>query len=160
MGGKRTQLRYTSKVIRLLLLISMAGLLVFPSTAESRSIGSGTTITLTHRPGAIICGGFCPELDLTLWNDGQALVNGRKRMHVTSEQAARFRTILLPFRPADDDPRADPSRVFPNDCWAKVQWPVGKRGIRPAACDDDRLFEAILQALRSINLDPFGRPAN
>jgi hypothetical protein len=142
-------------VIRRLLLISVAGLLTLPSTAGSRPLGNGTTITLTReRPGAIVCAGFCPSLNLTVWDDGEAVVNRWKHIHLTNEQVNHFRTILLPLRSGDAN--VDPSTIFPKDCWVKVQWPVNKHGRRPVACGGE-LFPTILQALRSINLDANGR---
>lgn len=145
---------------RTLLLFSVAGALMLPSTAESRPASKGITIALTRaRPGALVCAGFCPQLDLTLWDDGEALVNGGKRVRVSTEQAYQFRAILRPFRPAEP---ADRSRlsVSRSDCSVRVQWPANREGFRPTACGDGPLFEAILRVLRSINLDAFGNPAN
>jgi hypothetical protein len=101
----------------------------------------------------IVCTGFCPSLNLTVWDDGEAVVNRWKHIHLTNEQVNKFRNILRPLRPVD--PTVDVSTIFPKDCWVKVQWPASRRGARPIACGEE-LFPTILQALRSINLDANG----
>jgi hypothetical protein len=102
-----------------------------------------------------VCTGFCPQLELTVWDNGEAFVNRWNRIRLTNEQVNHFRTILLPLRPQDTG--VDVSTVFPKDCWVKIQWPANKRGRRPVACGGE-LFPTILEALRSINLDAYGHP--
>jgi hypothetical protein len=119
-----------------------------------------------------VCTGFCPHLDLTVWEDGRVIVSGRERSHVSNKQAARFRNILRPFRPADDHSAVDPSAVIPNACPVKVEWIPYDGGSRSVACGNyfmltdgevgahaDTLFEAVMQALRSIHLNAYGHAA-
>ncbi|MFL6759992.1 hypothetical protein [Sphingomonas sp.] len=77
---------------------------------------------------------------------------------VSKEEAARFSTILLPFRPVRKDATADPSNLFPDLCPVKVQWPADKGGGRLLVCGtyngaSNSLFTAVVEALQSIHVD-------
>ena len=152
--------------------ITIAGLLLLSASpagaAGARSPSRGITVTLrpqwTTPPdehGAIIClGSGCARgtsLDLTVWKDGR-IVEAGSPARVSVEEAARFSKILLPFRPTGKDATADPSKLWPNSCPVKVQWPAGKGGRRLVVCGtyngaSDSLFPAVMKALQSIHLN-------
>jgi hypothetical protein len=152
--------------------LTIAGLLLLSASpfgaANARSPSSGITVTLrpesTVPPdehGGIIClGAPCSRgtsLDLTVWKDGRTLEAGSPA-RVSAEHAARFSEILLPFRPTGKDATSDPSKLWPNSCPVKVQWPAGKGGRRPVVCGiysgaSDSLFPAVMRALQSIHLN-------
>jgi len=109
----------------------------------------------------MVCTGACRRgtyLDLTVWKDGRTVVDGGRPVRVSKDDAARFWTMLRPFRPVGKDVTADPSKLFPDFCPVKVQWPADKRGGRPLVCGTyngaaNSLFTAVVQALRSIHVD-------
>lgn len=156
------------EALRLAILAS----LLWPASAGSRPLSQGLTISV--RPptnsGTVVCTGFCPRpVDITVWADGQVVVNGVRRARVTKAEAAQFRAILAPFRLTASE--VDPSTVFPNACQLKVQWPVKGHHARPTACGDfmvpnpaqmdahhaaTNLFEGVQRALSAVHLNILG----
>lgn len=122
------------------------------------------------RTDLIVCTGFCPHLDITVWADGEVVVNGTPRHRATKAEAERFRAILARFRVNASD-RVDPSTVFPNACLLKVQWPATSDSRRPTACGDimirmpgqigaqeRTLSNAVQEALAAVHLNIAGQP--
>jgi hypothetical protein len=146
-----------------LLRLTIAGLLLLPASAESRSLSKGITITLRTPSGTdtVVCTGFCPRLDLTVWEDGRILVNGGDR-RISKDEAAQFRRILLPFRPTDRLAATDVSTVLPNACTIKVKWRADRSDAQPVRCGTfelwgiDPLPDAVMQALQSIHVSIVG----
>ena len=150
--------------------LAIAGLLLLSAwpfgAAHARSPVSGITVSLRQQwalpPDQFVCTGACyrgVHMDVTVWKDGR-IVDGGRRTRVSTEVAARFSTILLPFRPVGNDATADPSKLSPDFCPVKVQWPADKRGACAVACSAydsaaDSLFSAVMEALRSVQLDTF-----
>jgi hypothetical protein len=134
--------------------------------ARAHAPNSGITISLLPQslmpPGAIVCTGVCSRgrvLDVTVWSDGRVNVDGRDQSRISKAIVARFRSILLPFRPVGNFEYADPSVVMPKTCYVKIQWPADHRGRRTACGDYDSrtepesLFVAAMRALQVINVD-------
>ncbi len=142
----------------------IAGLLLLiaclPDAAIARSLSSGLTVSLGRvgysTDGAIICLGFCGySRHVTVWKDGQVL-DGQIYGRVSRAEAARFRSILLPFRPTGKQAYVDPSTVLPNSCPVKVKWPADHRGRQIVACGSyspGALFEAVKEAFKAVHLD-------
>jgi hypothetical protein len=147
--------------------LTIAGLLLLSgaplSAVDARSPDNGLTVSLrresTAPPDQIVCTGACwrgADLDVTVWKDGR-IVDGGKPARVSTEEATRFERILLPFRPAEKDATADPSKLSQDFCPVKVQWPTDKSGGRPVVCGtyngaSGSLFPAVMKALQSIHL--------
>jgi hypothetical protein len=144
-------------------------LLIWPASALSRSVAEGITIALRSPSdhGVSVCTGFCPQLDITVWDDGEVAVNGAERPRVTKAEAVRFRNILARFRSTAND-SVDPSTVWPNACLLKVQWPERAHARRPTACgnfmygrigaDKTSLFGGVRSVLKAVHLDISGQP--
>ena len=148
--------------------VTIAGFLLLSASpfgaAHARSPVSGITVSLREQwappPDQIVCTGVCyrgVNVDVTVWKDGR-IADGARPVRVSTEVAARFSKVLLPFRPVGNDATADPSKLSPDLCPVKVQWPANKRGGRPVVCGTynrapDSLFSAVMEALRSIRLD-------
>jgi hypothetical protein len=155
--------RRKQSMLSRLLRLTIAGLLLLPVSAESRSLSSGITVTLRTPagPGMIVCTGFCPHLDLTVWEDGRILVNGGDR-RISKDEAAQFQRILLPFRPAGRLAAMDVSTVLPNSCTIKIKWPADRSGAQSVRCGTfdlrgiDPLPDAVMQALQSIHVSVVG----
>jgi len=151
------------------LRLAILGSLFWPVPAGSRPLDQGITISLRTRTDLVVCTGFCPHEDITVWPDGAVVVNGTPRRRVAKAEAARFRTILAPFRSTASD-SVDPSMVFPNACLLKVQWPAKVHRARPNACGDfmvptygqvnaqeTNLFSAVQRALAAVHLNISGQ---
>lgn len=134
--------------------------------ARARAPESAITISLRPKSlmpaGAIVCAGVCYRgkvLDVTVWSDGRVNIDGRDQPSISKANLARFRSILLPFRPVGSFEYADLSMVMPNTCYVKIQWPADHRGRRTACGDYDSraepesLFVAAMRALQVINID-------
>lgn len=150
------------------LKITIVGLLSFgcslASSAAARGPSRGITISLrrvsTLPPGEIVCLGSCFQgrnLDVTVWADGRVEVDHKPHSPVSKHGLAKFRSILLPFRPVGEHAYTDPSAVLPNTCPVKVQWPADHFG-RPRACGfygsngvQGPLIGAVTQALQLID---------
>jgi len=82
-------------------------------------------ITVSQRFEGIICAGVCPNNDVTVWSDGRVSVvrhqsNGADHLdhfRVTRAEAAKFRSILLPYEPITDPAGL---RVFQNSVNAEA----------------------------------------
>ena len=130
-----------------------------------------SSITVIQRHPYIVCAGYCPDLDVMVREDGQVTLfrhhshdpSHIERLRVTAEQAAQFRQILGPHRPAirDAGPTAcefwntpDPGviRVLPYE----VTWTDAKGSAsRLRSCGgltDRSLPETIREALWAIGL--------
>lgn len=102
---------------------------------------------------------------MTVWEDGRVTVNGRGDFRISREDAERFRSILLPFRPAGDLAGIDPSTVMPDTCPVKIRWSDNGRGAPGISCGDystgtlkNPLFEAVVRAFESIHLGAEAQP--
>jgi hypothetical protein len=144
----------------------MAGLLLLPSPAQSRSPSSGISVSIKTPTDLVVCTGFCPDLDVTVWKDGRVLGNRSGSFRVSSDVAAQFRNILLRFRPVDRHAHIDSSTVFPNACPVKVLWPADDKGVRPVGCGIfftdtaghlGGVAGAAMKALELIHIDTQGR---
>jgi hypothetical protein len=157
---------------RALFCLALSWLLVWPGSARARPLNEGITIGIhsPSGPDVIVCTGFCPNVDITVWDDGEVVVNGVEQPRVTKAEAARFRTVLFPFR--SQAIASDPSTVFPNACLLKVQWPSPAKTARPTTCGDffvptygkinaheTFLFGAVSDALAAVHRDITGRAA-
>jgi hypothetical protein len=132
--------------------------------ANARSLNNGITVSLRQQstvpPDQIVCFSVCHRgtyLQLTIWKDGRMDVDGRPA-RVSMADAARFSTILRPFRPIGKDATADPSQLLPDFCPVKVQWSADQGGGRPVVCGTysrmpNSLFPVVMDALGSIHLD-------
>jgi hypothetical protein len=155
---------------RAIFCLALSGLLVWPASARTRPLNEGITIAMRSPsgPDVVVCTGFCPHLDITVWDDGEVVVNGVERPRVTKAEAARFRSVLFPFRSKASD--SDPSTVLANACLLKVQWPSPANAARPTACGDfivptygkidaheSSLFRAVSDALVAVHRDIWGR---
>ena len=134
--------------------------------AGSHSRTNGITVSLRMQslvpPDQEVCTGGCrtgSTADVTVWNDGQVLLNRRERFRISKAVAARFRGMLIPFRRAD----TDASKVLPNSCPVKIQWPADDRGLGRVTCAyysvggiEDPVFTAVSRAFEAIGLDKNG----
>jgi hypothetical protein len=132
------------------------------------------TVTVSVRPWFGICTGVCPNYDVTIWGDGRVFavrygfraLAGIERFRVSRAEAAEFRRIMRPYRPAgnqrgepvchhpvapDDEPFVMKVREF------EMVW--SSQGVRRRliACDDPERNEALSRALRAIQMYPDGR---
>ena len=150
------------------LIVTIVGVLslgISPvSAAAARKPTTGITVSLrdlpTLPPGEIVCLGSCfqgRELEVTVWSDGEVEVDHKPHAPVSKRALAKFRRILLPFRPVGKYAYTDPSTVIPNTCPVKVQWAADHSG-RRTACGfygsnggEASLIGAVTQALQSID---------
>lgn len=167
MGGKRTHLRYTFVMAAFACRLTLIGLLMLPSTATAGSRSSIDWIAISQRPQDVICAGVCPNADVTVWRDGRVLVvrhhSGRpddvEHFRVSQDEAARFRSILLPYRPTSHQTDPDACKVDPQQGGAGV---LKAPQIEVRWCDDagparlrfitNNSVEAVRQALWSVHL--------
>jgi hypothetical protein len=132
------------------------------------------TITIAKRPWFGICAGLCPNYDVTVWADGRVLavrhswhgLDEIERFRVSRLEAARFRSILLPYRPiaiqqrepvCHHDVPQEQSRLVLKVREVELLWSSPPHRSRLIACDTRELSEALRQALRAVQVYPDGR---
>jgi hypothetical protein len=78
---------------------ALVACLVGCATPRTDRLGS---VTVMQRHGYAICGGYCPNLDVVVREDGLVTLPRRDPRHlrVSVKQAAQFVRILSPYRPA------------------------------------------------------------
>jgi len=135
------------------------------------------SITVTQRPTYGICAGYCPDVDVTVREDGRVTVSRHhpgeadevRHLNVTSGQARRFMRILRPHRLAlrEAGPAGcgfwnttDPLvlKVYPY----QVTWSDADDGtFQLHSCggaEDPDIGEALRRALSAIGLHLGGEP--
>ena len=145
--------------MKLLAGTALIACLVGCATPHTERLGS---ITVMQRHGYAICGGYCPNLDVVVREDGLVTLSGRSPRHlqVSVKQAARFVRTLNPYRPGVR--KAGPAtcafwnttdpmvlRVHPYEIiWTDANGST----FRLRSCGDPGPGEAIRQAFWSLGL--------
>jgi len=136
----------------------------------NRSADRGITISLrtvsTLPPEALVCLGVCrigSYADVTVWPDGEVLLLGGEHFRVTKEEAARFRQILAPLFPTDNQAIGNSPDRLSKLCPVKVQWPADKNGARSMACGyysvggvQNPVFDTVVKAFKAVHLNSSG----
>jgi len=153
--------------------LALLGLLVLPGSPTSASGSSMDRTTISQWPPDIVCAGVCPDADVTVWADGRVLVMRHhspqdvQHFRVSEDEVARFRSILLPYRPASDptdpdvckgDEHRDAARVLGTPVM-EVTWCEGEGAARLGFLrfPISGFAEAIRQAPWSVQLYIDGR---
>jgi hypothetical protein len=144
---------------------ALVACLVGCATPGTDRLGS---VTVMQRHGYAICGGYCPNLDVVVREDGLVTLSRRDPRHlrVSVKQAAQFVRILSPYRPAvrEAGPATCEFRNTTDPLMVKVHpyeitWSDADGStFRLRSCGDPGLGQAIKQAFWSIGLYQGGEP--
>jgi hypothetical protein len=147
-----------SRCISMLLALLLCG-------AASPPAGEAETITI--RRIVYLCGGLCPEYEITVHRNGLVLGDRIEWIQVTAEEAVGFHALLAPFRRSRSqaDCIGSPVRrtLLPPEVPASVieiTW-AGPGEARLRVCrgaEYRRLADVIDIALLAIHFGPLGYP--
>lgn len=144
------------------------------SGCVSTQTAAEETVTVSKRPWFGICAGLCPNYDVTVWADGRVMAvrhswhgaDEIERFRVSRIDAARFRSILLPYRPSAVQQREpvchhavppEQAQLVLKVREVEILWSSPSHRRRVIACDAREISEALRQALRAVQLYPSGR---
>ena len=171
LGGKPTLRRYSITVNCFVTRAAVVGTFLLSACASIGPTRVEDTITVARRPWFGICGGVCPNYDVTVWPDGRVLAvqhywsapDEVERFRLSPEEAVHFRRILAPYRPArgghtppcqHDVPPKQASMVR-HVTEIEITWLGSPNPAQLVACDAKEtagLKEAIRKALWSAHL--------
>jgi hypothetical protein len=131
------------------------------------SLPAGEAETVTVRRIVYLCGGLCPEYEITVHRSGLVLGDRIEWVQATAGEAARFHALLAPFRRSQSQPDCVESQLrrtlLPPEAPAsviEVTW-SGTEETRLRICrgaEYRHLADVIDIALMAIHFGPFGYP--